>query len=170
MTDLLNYYSIRQLPSKTVQNLNRLVILSSPNRKRPVIFDMASKTIRPPKTITARLINLVDSEGKMRIVLDAGGSDSFASICLFDRVGGAIQICSQPNGALVIGIAKKRSQAVFALGPKGDSLLSLTDRKGRLGARIESSSKSGEHNVLLFKKGQICWSALRSKPAKRVAR
>src|SRR4051812_16676764 len=169
------FFNLPDLRSKLVFCRDSILLVSGKSAFGKDSHMRANRTKRAKrngkaKRITARSINLVDSDGKTRIVLDAGDSSGFSSICLFGKESGSIQICSQPNGALMVGLPSKACHAVLALNPSGDSQLALTDRKGRHGTTVGSMFEPGNHSVVLFKNGQVCWQIPDGVSGKKIQR
>jgi hypothetical protein len=119
-----------------------------------------------PKHITARSISLEDAKGKMRIYMDAGTGDGFASISLFGD-SRSIQLSTQPDGSVVISLQGKKCFASLGMNANEDAGLSIRDRQGLLGTMLGSMFDSGEHHLTVFKNGQIYWSTRKS-PIKKI--
>jgi len=117
------------------------------------------KTIKRSKNIRANSITLVDSDGRTRITLDAGGKDGFASICLFAKDGKSVQISSQPEGAIVIEVAGRRHTSHISIGLSDDERgrIWISDSSGRLGTILGEEPGTSTHRLLLFKDGQHFW-------------
>src|SRR5947209_15093399 len=111
---------------------------------------MPSPRTKRPKRITAQSIALVDAAGETRILMDAGGTDGYASICLFAKGGRSIQISTQPNGMLVVALHGKRCLATLTINADEDGALSIRDRRGLLGTTLGSVSESGQHRWVLY--------------------
>jgi hypothetical protein len=102
-----------------------------------------SKPAKKPRHITARSITLVDAKGKARISLDAGDGGGFACIAVHGD-NGTINICTQPNGSVVIGMMRKRrSGATFSVGPQGHGALTVQTPEGM--TFLGAVGEDGEH-------------------------
>jgi hypothetical protein len=130
------------------------------------------KTIRKSKNIRANSITLVDSEGRARITLDAGGKDGHASICLFARDGKSVQISSQPEGAIAIHVFGRSCTSNICIGLSGDERggIWISDASGRLGTILGEEPGTSTHRLLLFKDGQHFWQTPSGKKKSRTMR
>jgi hypothetical protein len=104
---------------------------------------MKKKPKKRSKCIKANSIVLTDSEGKTRIVLDAGEKDGYARIILFAKDGKSIQISSQPEGAIQIILFGKKfqSHAGISIGAKGEGSIFITNKEGKLERYWEKNQK-----------------------------
>jgi hypothetical protein len=151
--------------NKAIQNLVKNKDLVE-NTTRDRILGYLCKTLKaltpkPSKAakhrhIVAHSITLQDTKGNPRIYMDAGDEDGFATISLFGKNGRCILISSQPNGSLSIALVGNGANGVLSMSPENDAGLSLSDRRGRLGARLGPSMGTGEPSLELFKDGQLC--------------
>src|SRR5687767_7866063 len=81
--------------------------------------------------IEASRLVLRDSSGTARLMLDAGGADGFASICIFSRDGsGSMQVGTRPGGAVVMSFGNDDRLTISARG------IVLRAQDGRLGVVI----------------------------------
>ena len=133
-------------------------------------YVMPSPRTKKPKRITARSIAVVDATGKTRILMDASSADGCASICLFAKDGRSIEICTQPNGTLLIALHGRRCLATLSVNAGEDGGLSIRDRGGRLGTTLGSVFESGQHRLTLFHDGQPYWSTPRPPKQKKKRR
>lgn len=116
---------------------------------------------RPPKKakhITARSIMLEDAKGKPRIFMNAGDGEGYASICIFGEGGRSVQISSQPNGAVIIALHGRKSQASLVMAENEMCGIDLRDQEGFLGTLLGANGITGEHELAIFKNGQHHWS------------
>jgi hypothetical protein len=110
----------------------------------------ASKPAKKPRHITAQSITLVDAKGAPRISLDAGDGEGFACIAVFGEKG-TLNICTQPNGAVVIGfMGARRSGTTLSIGPRGHGALTVQTPEGR--TELGSVGKDGEHQLRIFRR------------------
>lgn len=109
--------------------------------------------------IRARSITLVDSQGRPRIWLDAGGRDGLASICLFANDGANVQISAQPDHAVSIQVFGRECQSHIVIGISGDDrgLMMISDHNGKLGTVLGEEPGTSTHRLMLFKDGQHYW-------------
>jgi hypothetical protein len=121
---------------------------------------MKKKPKKRSKCIKANSIVLTDSEGKTRIVLDAGEKDGYARIILFAKDGKSIQISSQPEGAIQIILFGKKfqSHAGISIGAKGEGSIFITNKEGKLGTVLGEEPETKTHRLILFKNGQHFWN------------
>lgn len=119
------------------------------------------------KVVEANSIQLYDTTGRLRIVLDAGDDSGFASINLFSTTGNIIQISTQPDGSLAISLMGQRSTAHATLGLSHDEAagLHLSDRDGKLGTTL-GALPGDTHRLVLFDGGQPYWSTPKPKKQK----
>jgi hypothetical protein len=126
-----------------------------------------SRTRRPqPREIEIEATRLLlrDSSGKVRIMLDAGGEDGFASICIFSRVGrGSVQIGTQPGGNVVMSFGDKRLDDMLTLSTRG---MVLRAPDGRLGV-VVGPVVDGRDDVTVFRDGHPVWSSSTPAPSPR---
>jgi hypothetical protein len=116
-----------------------------------------SKKRRPqPREIEASRLVLRDVSGKVRIMLDAGGDDGHASICIFSPDGrGNMQIGTQPNGAVVMSFGDKRMRGMLTLSTRG---MVLRAQDGRLGV-VVGPIADGQDNVTVYRDGRPVWAS-----------
>src|SRR5688500_13554272 len=115
-----------------------------------------------PREIEASRIILRDSKGNERIVLDAGGEDGHASICIVSaHARGNMQVHTQPNGSVVLSIGNEAMGGVLTLSAKG---LTLRAQDGRLGI-VVGPVVDGNDSVTVYRDGRPVWTS----PAKRVS-
>lgn len=120
----------------------------------------ASRNKKQLRTIKASRIELTDSEGRTRIILDAGTKDGYASICLFAPDGKSIQISNQPEGGIYIQICGRRCTSHIDIGVSGDESghIVISGKKGQLGTLLGEEPGTSTHRLLLFKRGKHFWN------------
>ncbi|MEO6784863.1 MAG: hypothetical protein ABI318_01915 [Chthoniobacteraceae bacterium] len=126
------------------------------------------KLKKKEKHIVARSISLKDAKGRLRIHMDAGSGDGFATICLFAEGNRVIQIATLPDGGLHIALMGQQGggETSLALSAEGDAGLCIRDREGLLGTMLGSVLDSGKHRLVLFHDGQPYWSTPRPQKKK----
>jgi len=127
---------------------------------------MKPKTKKKFLHIVARSIELRDAAGKPRIFMDAGNGDGHATICVFSNNNRAISISTTPEGSLHISLEGTKSFAAFNMTAEENAQLSIRDKHGSLGTELGASFISDEHNLTIFRKGQIYWTT-RKRTAKQ---
>ena len=124
-----------------------------------------SRTRRPkPREIEGSRLVLRDASGKVRIMLDAGGDDGFASICIFSPDGrGSMQVGTQPSGAVVMSFGNERMDGMLTLSTNG---MVLRAQDGRLGV-VVGSVVEGQDVVTVYRDGQPVWASPTDAPKRR---
>ena len=119
---------------------------------------MKPKIKKRAKHIVARSIELKDAKGKTRIFMDAGDGKGYSTICLFSNGDRSIQIAVTPEGSLHISLEGNKSFAGFNMSATEDACLNIRDKNGLLGTELGATFDSGEHNLTVFRNGQIHWT------------
>ena len=129
---------------------------------------MKAKAKPKRRHITANSITLLDSTGKQRIILNAGGDDGYAVIGLYANDGKSVQISSDPDGAVQLAVFGKqcRSHISIHIGADEAGHISISNSDGKPGTIIGEEPKTGIHRLVLFKKGQHFWSTPSGKKSK----
>jgi hypothetical protein len=100
-------------------------------------------------------------------MLDAGGEDGFASICIFSSDGrGSVQIGAQPGGNVVMSFGDKRLDDMLTLSTRG---MVLRAPDGRLGV-VVGPVVDGRDDVTVYRDGQPVWTSSGHRPARKKRR
>ena len=111
---------------------------------------------RPPREVEASRIVVRDTKGRVRIILDAGGDDGFASVSLFAEDGRhSLWAGTQPGGAVVMSFGTPDFDGMVTLSAEG---VALRARDGRLGVTV-GRVYDGTDTVTVFRDGQPVWRA-----------
>jgi hypothetical protein len=118
------------------------------------------KAIKRTKHIKANAINLVDSEGRTRIFMDANGSDGSAYILLYGKDKKCIQISSDADGMIGIHLDGSKNAGLINISiSKDDSaVISTFDKNGLQGTALAEEPGTSTHRLLLFKNGKHFWN------------
>jgi len=120
-------------------------VKKAPNKKR--------------KIIQANCVRLVDSTGKLRILLDAW--EDGGSIVLFANDGKSIQLLTGSDGSLSIALYGKGqcpAHANLYLAANEATGLHLSGREGKLGAMLGQEPETLTHRLFLFRDGRNFWT------------
>lgn len=71
--------------------------------------------------IHANRVCLYDGEGNLRILLDAGKNDGFASVSLFGKDRQMIQISVQPDGSVGIDLGGNNGKTHASIAVRSDN-------------------------------------------------
>lgn len=125
---------------------------------------MAQKRRPRPREIEASKLVLRDTRGKPRIILDAGGDNGHASICIFSSDGhGNAQIASQPSGAVVMSFGNENFDGMLTLSAAG---FVLRARDGRFGVVIGPDA-DGRDRISVYQDGEPAWTSAASDEVRR---
>ncbi len=126
-----------------------------------------SRKRRPQlREIEASRLVLRDASGTVRIILDAGGDNGYARICIFAQDGRSnMQIGTQPSGAVVMSFGNDRVDGMLTLSAGG---LVLRAQDGRLGV-VVGPVVDGCDSVTVYRNGQPVWASP-ARPPKRASR
>jgi len=122
---------------------------------------MATKARRASGDIEGSRIILRDAAGKIRILLDAGSENGFASINFFSQSGAeSIEIGTQPGGAVVMSF-NHGVHGMLTVSATGITLRSADGRLGVTLGRIVDDSDS----LIVYRDGRPVWrSPSKEKP------
>jgi hypothetical protein len=130
---------------------------SKPKAEEPQNPSVKKAPNKKRKIIRANVIHLVDSTGKLRILLDA--EEEGGSIAVFANGGKSIQISTGSDGSLSVALFGKRdAHASLTLAANETTELHLSGRDGKLGAMLGEEPDTLTHRLFLFKDGQLFWT------------
>jgi hypothetical protein len=118
------------------------------------------KAIKRTKQINATSMVLTDSEGRVRIFMNADGMNGCAHINLYGKDGKSIQILTQPDDAIGIIFGSREVGNLIQIGIKADEtgIVLIANKNGKLGTVLGEEPGTSTHRLLLFKDGKHIWN------------
>ncbi|GEM_PF-4859075 len=128
-----------------------------------VLSFLRSRPSHVQENVRARRFELLDKEGKARIVLEEDAKEG-AGLVLVDREGrrrGRLRVSESGELKLLFGGTEGRDQLVLHLNDVGEPNINLCDRNGRprIGMIVEQKNADKSYLLQSDNKGTLIWRA-----------